>query len=204
MMHWNSGNAKKTMEKLAKTRGFSAPYILVSVLVVFNLLNAKAVVVAVITETQTWCQRSHLLVKLSTCFWCYCKRHGLQGKAPCSSVLSKHRWLSGVITKAWQSCTMWMLDWFGSFDIGRRRRLEQEKSIMCVGRVVMKKLRSGRLCVYAKVETGKTVFSRWLRFMGQADWLLTVFPVHCEKLRDHLTSSLKWCDRKWKDCVSGA
>lgn len=41
------------MGKLAKTREFSAPYILVSVLVVFNLLNAKEVVVSVITETQT-------------------------------------------------------------------------------------------------------------------------------------------------------
>lgn len=44
---------QKTLEKLAKTRVVSAPYILVSVLVVFHLLNAKALVVSEITEAQT-------------------------------------------------------------------------------------------------------------------------------------------------------
>lgn len=62
-------------------------------------------------------------------------------------MLSKHRWLSWVITKAWQSCTM-LLYFFGSFDIASQRRVEQENSIMYVGRVIMKKPRSGEaLCV---------------------------------------------------------
>lgn len=41
---------QKNLEKLVKTRDVSAPYVLVSVLAVFNLLNAKAAMVSKITE----------------------------------------------------------------------------------------------------------------------------------------------------------
>lgn len=68
-----------------------------------------------------------------------------------------------VITKTWQCATTWILDLFGSFEIARGERLKRE---MCVGRAVVKKLRSGRLYVYAKAETGRRVFSKWLKFMG--------------------------------------
>jgi len=44
---------QETLEELAKTRDVSAPYILVSDLVVFNLLNARAVVASEIAEAQT-------------------------------------------------------------------------------------------------------------------------------------------------------
>lgn len=44
---------QRTLNNLAKTRDVSAPYILLSVLIVFHLLNAKAVVVSEITEAQT-------------------------------------------------------------------------------------------------------------------------------------------------------
>lgn len=63
-------------------------------------------------------------------------------------MLSKYWWLSWVITETWQSCTI-LLYFFGSFEIARQRRVEWENSIVYVGRVIIKKPRSGEvLCVY--------------------------------------------------------
>lgn len=47
----NSCNAK-TLEKLPKPRDVSTPYMLLSVVIVFHLLNAKAVVVSEVSEAQ--------------------------------------------------------------------------------------------------------------------------------------------------------
>lgn len=155
---------QRTLNNLAKTRDVSAPYILLSVLIVFHLLNAKAVVVSEITEAQTWCQRSHLLVKLSMCFWCYCKCGELRDEAPCSSMLSKYQWLSWVITRAWQSGTVWMLD----LKLPGRQGSSRKIAPCMLEEWLLRNWGQGRFCVSAKAATGKTVLSRWLRFMGNS------------------------------------